>query len=361
MSTLRWALLALTVLTLLVVASLTADSNGWSQDVRWARSRLDRMAASSHTCPVLLGDPLPGDARRTYRQAGRAMLGVPNQLGERLRAALEDRGGDADEALQLAAQLPAEALQKLRDAARTEGSMFWRAAFGTARDWDPLYGLMPLVDGVLVRARFATQPTVRVDEWTVALATGVDLCGHSTAVGKMMGALVVERTVAVADARWLTGLPEAERRRAADALAAAEPTLPVEVDLAPVLVDLVTLVERGNPTAEDLGFANPYQLWQYGFSAWHAGVERVGRAIGQLQAFEAATPTSESWPSRRARLAALQELDERSNPDLFWRYFQVAVDCEQARRECVAGLRELRVALARSLGDEPPQLDDPLR
>lgn len=361
MSTLRWALLALAVLTLLVVASLTADSRGWSQDVLWSRGRLERLAVSAHGAPVLAGDALAGNPGPAYRAAGRAMGGVSAWTADRLRTLLEREDTGAADALALVADIPQKPLQKLRVATQTEGLLFDRSLFGRRTDWDPAYDLLPLVDGVLLRSRFGNDPAARVDDWLMAMAAGADLSGLAMPIGKMMGAFALERVVAVADARWLADLPESERRRLADALARVEPTLPVELDLAPVLVDLVALIERGEPKAEDIGFANPYRLWQYGFSAWHAGVERVGRAIDQLRAFEAATPAGETWPARRARLQALQELDERLNPDQFWRYFQLVVECEEGRRTCVAGLRRLRVAVAESLGEEPPLLDDPLR
>jgi len=361
MSTLRWALLALTILTLLVIASLTADSGGWSQDVRWARQRLDRIEASAYVGPVLHGEAVAGDVRGAYAKAGARLRGVDHAPFEALRRILEREHASRDEALAAAARLPEEALQLLRDATRIEGAMFRRATFGARGSWDPLYDVLSLVDGVLVRAKHLPDPSARVDEWLVALATGADLSGLEFPLGKMMGGIVLDRTSQVASTPWLEALPVAERRRVARALERVEPGLPVEVDLAAALVDLTMVIERGDPTAEDLGFSSPYQLWQYGFSAWHAGVERVGRAIEQLQAFERATPPNERWPERRERLQRLEDLDQQANPDLHFRYFGVSVACEEKRRENVAALRQLRVAVAESLGEQPPQLDDPLR
>ncbi|MCK5945171.1 MAG: hypothetical protein KAI24_24490, partial [Planctomycetes bacterium] len=235
------------------------------------------------------------------------------------------------------------------------------STFGARLEWSPLSDLLPLVDALLVQAGRSERPAARLDAWLDALATGVDLCGLEYEVGQLIGATVVQRAVARADEAWLASLPDAQLRRLAAALEAADASLPVPAATAPSIVHLVMLVERDDLTMSDLGFLSASQLWRYGFSAWHAGLERVGRAVAMLRAFERETPADESWPDRYRRLQELERRDAEANADLLMPYFANVAGMELERRTALAALRRLRGAVAAALGDVPPRLRDPLR
>ena len=368
MSPLRWTLLGLFLLTAFVVASLTAKPSEWGQTVQWARQWRDAAAKSpagqhAATCPVLVGDPLPGDPRTAYELAGSLAAGVARETRDRLHMLSQTSSVSAatsTEALALVAELPAAALDELRRSVRMAGTMYAAEELGRRLVGNAFGDQEVLVDALLVLARHATSETERVAAWLDALACGWDRAGKVVLVERLLGVVMVSKALDVADEQWLDTLSDVSLQQLRDALAAVDQATPLGTDLQSVVAHLVLMVsELPDLQVDDLGLVSIYQLWQNGFSVVDAGIERAARLAEQVRNFEQQAPATAPWPQRRAALQQLVAADKLCNSDMRFGYLGFASEAEQNRRESITRMRFLRLALACRLG-ESLQLDDPL-
>tara|TARA_R110002072_G_scaffold46591_13_gene129353 strand:- start:92466 stop:93638 length:1173 start_codon:yes stop_codon:yes gene_type:complete len=360
MSFLRWAVVALVVLVALVAASLTAEPGVWRDAVQWARTYRETSAQRAATCPVLVGQPLPGNPREAYERVGLTVLALNAAERQQLRTFAEGRAESDEQALDLVAKLPADALRLLRQSARMDGTMFSAGNLGRRDAAGAFLDQHLMLDAILVLSRHAASESERVHAWLDALACGWDLAGSELPVYSLVGLTVVGRAMDVADDQWLQELSPKTLREVCDALAAVDAATPVRVDLDSLIADMVLLVDEAEELQpSDIGLRSIYQAWQNGFSIEGEAIERVSRAIEQVKAFRDATPPAEEWASRRERLQRLVKDDELCNSDMMWGYLSFVLESEQSRRECVASVRVLRMALAERSG-ERLALRDPL-
>lgn len=360
MSVLRCTLFGLLLLAAFVVASLTAEPGAWREAVDWARTYRRASTAEVATCPVLIGAEHPGDARASYDHAGNLALRVAYEDREALRATLLDATSTREQALALVAGLPQDAMRELRRATRQSGKVFSAARLGTRTDGLPFGDVVVLCDAVLVLARHARSEQERLHAWLDAVACGWDMAGSELPVAELLGLVVVERAMEVADAHWLQALSSDRLRQLSVALAKVDDAIPVTIDLRTTTAHMVLMVdESGDLQPFDIGMRSIYQSWDNLFSIKDAAIDRIGRLVAQVQMFLRETPRVEAWSARKRRLARLVFEDQLCNEDLGSGYLSFALASEQNRRGNVAKLRLLRMAVAHLLEQELV-LADPL-
>jgi len=357
MSVLRWMLSLLLVFAALVIASLTAGPDSWHRAVEWARQWRTDSPTAKPTCPVLVGAPLPGDARSRYARAAELARAIDIDDRQALRAVLDKPAPSAAEAMAIVARLPAKALAEQSRAARTSGNLQFARRLG-GREQLPLIDFMALCDALLVTARYAETAELRVDAWLDALACGWDFAGMEVAVGELYGLMIVERSLAIADDAWLRSLSPECLAQLATALAKVDAAAPLVSDLQTQVASMVLLVEEADDLQpHDIGLRSIYETWENLFSVKDAAIERVALLDEQVKAFCSATPPNEIWPAREARLKDLVLADEQANPDLAFNYLHSVLRSEQERRRNVTRMRLLRMAVAHLRGDELALMD----
>ena len=331
----------------------------------WAREFRQASAARSATCPVLVGDPVPGDPRQAYDLLTTKQLALTSDEREQLRMFAEFGAAGATEdaardGMALAAKVPADLLDQIRKVARMDGTMYDAAKLGVRDTSRWLGDQQVLFDALLVQARFAEAEHERIALWLDTLACGLDLAGTELPIQSLVGLITVERALDVADAGWVAALSEQGIERLRIALEAADAATPMRLDLESNLADMVLLVDEADELEPaDVGLRSVYQAWQNAFSVKGEAIERVSRLVQQVRAFVAESPESEAWPIRRKRLERLVQVDAASNRDMMFSYLGHVVEAEQSRRECLARLRLLRLELAERAGAELA-LPDPL-
>ncbi|MFT4513229.1 MAG: hypothetical protein ACI91B_001931 [Planctomycetota bacterium] len=359
MSALRWTLAALVLLAALVVVSLSAEPGTWRDTAHWARGFRDTSAARAATCPVLIGKPLSGNPRPTYEKLGQLVMALDASERDQLHAFAVHHSEDSEQALALVAKLPADALNALRQLARMDGKMYAPANLGS-RDVALFGDQLVLFDALLAVARYASTEQERIYAWLDVVACGWDLAGAEVPLQTLVGLMEVGRAMEVADDEWLMTLSPDSLRELSEALAKVDAATPVCFDLETVIADLVLLVDEADELQPgDIGLRSIYQSWQNAFSIEDEAIERVSRTVDQVRTFLDATPSSEGWASRSARLQRLVKDDEQCNTDLMASYLNYVFAGELSRRECVANLRLLRMAAGKRLGEDLI-LPDPL-
>lgn len=360
MSVIRWTLIALVLLAALVAASLTAEPGAWSDSVQWARGFRETSAARAATCPVLVGEPLPGNPLDAYERLGRLVLALDAPEREQLHAFAEHRSEDSEQALALVAKVPVDALDALRQLTRMGGKMYAPANLGTRDSFSVFGDQHVLFDALLILARYAESEPERMHAWLDVVACGWDLAGSEVPVHSLVGLMAAGRAMDVADDEWVMTLSPDGLRVLSEALAKVDAATPECIDLELGLAAMVLFVDEADELQPgDIGLRSVYQSWQNAFSLENEAIERVSRTVEQVRAFLDSTPLHEGWASRSQRLQRLVKEDELSNADLMSGYLSYVFEGEQSRRECLANLRLLRMAMAKRLGEDLA-LPDPL-
>lgn len=360
MSFIRWTLATLVVLAFLVAASLTAEPGVWREAVHWARGFRELSSKRAATCPVLVGESVPGDPREAYELIGQRVIALDVKERAQLRAFAERRVADPELALALVAKVPVDSLEALRQLVRMDGKMYSASNLGLREPVSVFGDQHVLIDALLVLARYATTEEQRMHAWLDAIACGLDLAGSELPIQCLYGLMIAGRVMDVADDAWVMRLSLDGLRVLGDALAKVDAATPVCVDLQTVIADLVLLVDETDDLQPvDVGMRSIYQSWQNAFSVEDEAIERVSRTVEQVRAFLDGTPSIESWASRRQRLQQLVKEDAMLNADLMSSYLNYVFESEQGRREFVINLRLLRMVITAKLGEELV-LADPL-
>lgn len=366
MSPLRWTLLGLCLLAAFVVASLTAEPGSWQDTVKWARQFRDARPVLAASCPVLVGDGLPGDPRQAYERAGQLCCGITPEAGltpeerQRLRdvASQPSRATASDQAL--LAKVPAAALEELRRSVRSNGGMHDSERLGRRLTGRVFGDQEALIDALLIQAVRAPSETAKLEAWLDVFACGWDLAGSALPIEEMWGLVLVARALDLAGESWLQALSPPAHRQLAVALTKVDAATPVCIDLQRVVADMVLLVDEvPELRVADIGLRSSLPLWRHGFSIERAAIHKVTHVHEQVTRFLRDTDAQAAWPVRRLALQQLVDEDRSHSDYMMSGYLSFALEGEQKRRECVARMRLLRMAIAVHLG-ESLQLPDPL-
>jgi hypothetical protein len=333
----RWWLLGLAVVAAMVAASLTAPPAEWTTVVQWATARRAELDRAKTPCPVLAGDPGPGDAGQWYADAQRRGSVLAADGAERLARLRGDPAAwpltDGDREV-LAALAPAVAA--LRAGARA-------AVDRRDEPCADCLGLLPVVDALLVAALDPrSEPANAVEALLDALACGIDLTARREPLWQLVGVRCVTVALEAIDDTWIDALPGAPL--AADAIVHVVEVLASDAALEP----------------GDLGMRDGWIAWRHGFSVRRSGIARAVVLAGAVQRFERAVPLDAPWPLRQTRLRELVAQDRAQNRDLFVPFLAGIDAGEEDRRRASAALRVLRLAVAVAAGLPLPELADPL-
>jgi hypothetical protein len=356
----------LCLLAAFVVASLTAEPGSWHDTVMWAREFRHARPARAASCPVLVGDGLPGDSRQAYERAGQLCIGITPEAvlspaeRQRLRdiASQPSRATACDQAL--LAKVPAAAIEELRRSVRSNGGMHDSERLGRRPPGSVFGDQEVLIDALLIQAVRAPSESAKLEAWLDVFACGWDLAGSALPIESMWGLVIVVRALDLAGEAWLQALSPLAQRQLGEALAKVDAATPVCIDLQGVVADMVLWVDEApDLRAADIGMRSPLPLWRHGFSVERAAIDKVTRVHEQVSRFLRDTDAQAAWPVRRLALQQLVDEDRSHSDYMMSGYLSFALEGEQQRRECVARMRLLRVAIAVHLG-ESLQLPDPL-
>ncbi|MBL9079673.1 MAG: hypothetical protein JNL08_19370 [Planctomycetes bacterium] len=350
----------------MTAASLFAQPMGWPQALAWAEAHVAAWRAADRECPVLDGATVPGSSYQGYAAAV-ALLGRVGALDPtRLTEVAEAMGtqqvlAPADQELLRRLE---PALAALREAAhRSGGPGSWPGPETTGDDV-PWLDVLPLVDGL----RLAAREHARAGRHEAArqtlldgLAVGADLAHGIVPVCARIGDVIVERMLGEFDEAWLAAAGDEPLARLAAALAAVDAALPLVHDpLGDAAATFVlALARRERWTAGDLGLPSALIAWRHGFSVRHYGMSLATQEVEAAIAFAAATPAAEPWPQRRARLAVVAAASRRARIGAWPGFAEHVVEAEEHRREVVARLRLLRLAVDWHRGVRSEPLADP--
>ncbi len=366
MQIVRWSLLVGAVLGAMVVASVFSTSNDWPAAVAWADEHVARWQREGRECPVLYGDTTAGSSRAGYLEAAGFAAALPNDRQESLRELVEPAGAAAEPtaAQRLTFDALAPAVQALRDAAHRSGRTSAVAPPASAAGTLDVVAMSAVVDALLLQARLASQrgePTAAVDALLDGLACGVDFAHGCVPVEVVFGAFTVGRCVDALHDELLSACDRQRLQGLAEALAAADGSLPADGGLLQLCAAGLVHHLRDAPSvsAHELGMASPLLAWRHGFSVRESGKARAAALVALAQRVAAEGGPDEGWPQRRVRLAAAVAEERARNWDLHWSLAHGVLEGEEQLREAAARLRLLRLAVAFQLGSALPALRDP--
>lgn len=347
-----WCWFPALALAAMVVASVQSAPGDWQAAVRWAQQRRTTFVAPDR--PSLPSGPLPGDAGAGYADAVRLAGPTPGTCDWWSVLDTSDEPVlSAEHAAALAALAPAFlALGAATQAPRTIAV--------DAADW---FEVRSLATALLVRGRArAEADELAAADVATALACAVDLAAVATPVAHLLAFTLMQSIDQAASDAWLARLTEAARARLAEATALADASLPRVSELpAEIAVQLVEmLADEAELRPEQIGLGSAWFAWRHGFSIVRDGRARACELVAAVREFEAAGGETDPWSVRAPRLRQLVEQERANNRDMQLSYLHGVFEAEEARREAVARLRLLRLALAAHRGLPLPTLADPL-
>lgn len=334
----------------MVVASVQAAPGDWQAAVRWAQLRRARFVAPDRPS---LPTPLPRDAGAGYADAVRLAGATPGTCD--WWSVLDTPDEPVLPAVH-AARLTALAPAFLALGAATQAP---RAIAVDAADW---FEVRSLATALLVRGRArAEADELAAADVATALACAVDLAAVATPIAHLLAFTLMQSVDQAASDAWLARLTGAARARLAEAIALADASLPLVSELpAEIAVQLVdVLADEAQLRPERIGLGSAWFAWRHGFSIVRDGRARACELVAAVRDFEAAGGDAEPWSVRSVRLRALVQQERANNRDMQLSYLHGVFEAEEARRESVARLRLLRLALAAHGGLPLPTLADP--
>ncbi|MDF1800919.1 MAG: hypothetical protein P1V81_17250 [Planctomycetota bacterium] len=361
--------LILTSFVLLVASMAVTTTVSRHAEVRWAEARslgaeLELVArAADHKRPVLVGEPVSGQAYEAYEQAFEALGDSPDadfQLFRRLR----EQGAPEVPAVRVAVvETYGQALVHLAEGARrTDGGQPVDWSEGASVAVPSLNLARHLADLAIADAeRLLAEgdPEAATDRVLQALQLAGDLMRGPTWVAHAVGQAILTTAgkEPLLDRGLIDRLPPECLARLDEGLAQLDAGLPgFDIASAAEIALTVRAIEQAFERGDDLmgSLDSLDETWRHGFSQRLRCAELVDEVV-DFRAIQGAVEELD-WAEAEALLAAQpQQSDEGQlflDPSLLR-------SLELGRRSSLANLRITRAAIAQRLTGEVPELPNP--